>query len=140
MYDGGKIFIGLLIFLSLVTFPLYNNIGNIIGRAVEKPEPKLDTAEIFKIEKETGEKYCIESKAFMRKGHMKLLNEWRDLAVREGKREYPGIGGRVFEISLQNTCMKCHSNKKRFCDECHNYVAIKPYCWDCHIEPKEKET
>ena len=36
-------------------------------------------------------------------------------------------------MSLQNECMRCHSNKKKFCDECHNYMAVKPYCWDCHI-------
>jgi hypothetical protein len=42
-------------------------------------------------------------------------------------------------MSLQNGCMRCHSNKKKFCDECHNYMAVKPYCWDCHIQPKEKE-
>jgi cytochrome c oxidase subunit 2 len=39
-------------------------------------------------------------------------------------------------MSLQNTCMHCHSNKQKFCDECHTYVAVKPYCWDCHIAPK----
>jgi len=42
-------------------------------------------------------------------------------------------------MSLQNGCMTCHSNKKKFCDECHNYMAVVPYCWDCHIQPKEKE-
>jgi len=35
--------------------------------------------------------------------------------------------------------MHCHSNKKKFCDECHNYMAVKPFCWDCHIQPREKE-
>jgi len=35
--------------------------------------------------------------------------------------------------------MKCHSNKKEFCDKCHNYMAVVPYCWSCHIAPKEEK-
>jgi hypothetical protein len=42
-------------------------------------------------------------------------------------------------MSLQNTCMQCHPNKAEFCDRCHNYASVKPYCWDCHVEPKEKK-
>jgi hypothetical protein len=46
--------------------------------------------------------------------------------------------GKEFEMSLQKTCMKCHTNKAEFCDKCHNYASVRPYCWDCHIEnPKE---
>lgn len=136
MYDGGKIILGLFIFLAFVTFPFYNN----IGKVTVKPEPKIDTPEIKQIEKETGKKQCVEPKAFMRAGHMQMLNNWRDSVVRDGNRLYLGFGGKTYNMSLQNTCMKCHSNKKKFCDECHNYVAVTPYCWDCHIAPKEKET
>jgi cbb3-type cytochrome oxidase cytochrome c subunit len=68
---------------------------------------------------------------------MSLLNEWKDSALRDGKRLYTASDGKLYDINLQNTCMNCHSNKKKFCDECHNYVAVKPYCWACHIEPKE---
>jgi hypothetical protein len=75
----------------------------------------------------------------MKSGHMQLLDDWRDSAVRDGKRIYEGADGRRHYISLQRTCMHCHSNKKKFCDECHSYMAVKPYCWDCHIEPKESE-
>jgi hypothetical protein len=39
---------------------------------------------------------------------------------------------------LQNTCLNCHNNKSKFCDQCHNYAEVTPYCWECHIEPKEK--
>ena len=46
--------------------------------------------------------------------------------------------GKAYNMSLQNTCMKCHPNKSEFCDKCHNYTSVKPYCWDCHVEPKEK--
>jgi hypothetical protein len=137
MYDAGKIGTGLIIFALLVTFPFHYQ--NIVGPSA-KPDPKLDTPEIQKMEKETGKKQCIESKGFMRVGHMQLLNDWRDSVVRGGNMVYLGAEGKTYTMSLQNTCMKCHSNKKKFCDECHNYVAVKPYCWDCHIAPKEKET
>lgn len=132
IYNGGKIIIGLVVFVGFFTFPfLYN-----IGKANVKLEPKIDTPEI----KELAEKKCVETKAYMRAQHMKLLNDWRDFAVRDGQRTYVNAQGKSYTISLQNTCMHCHSNKKKFCDECHNYMAVNPYCWTCHIAPKEKES
>ncbi|HCC68841.1 MAG TPA: menaquinol oxidoreductase [Nitrospiraceae bacterium] len=131
MYNGGKIIIGLIIFLAFVAFPFYYN----IGKVHVKPEPKLDTPVIQQLE----EKKCVEPKAYMKTEHMKLLNEWRDSAVRYGNKVYINSEGKQFTISLENTCMRCHSNKRNFCNECHNYVAVKPYCWDCHIAPKENE-
>ncbi len=135
IYDRGKIFIGLIIFVALFASPFYLN----MGKAVAKPELKFDTPEILKLEKETGKKECVESKEFMRTEHMQMLNNWRDAVVRDGERLYLNSIGKDFDMSLQNTCMKCHSNKKDFCDKCHSYVAVKPYCWDCHIEPKENK-
>jgi len=132
IYDGGKIIIGLIIFVGLVTLPFFLN----VGKANVKPEPKIDTPEIQKL----AEKKCIESKAFMRAEHMKLLDNWRDWAVRDGDRLYENAEGKRYTISLQNTCMHCHSNKKQFCDVCHTYLAVNPYCWNCHIAPKEKES
>lgn len=131
MYDGGKIITGLVVFVGLVTFPLWNN----LGKAAHKPDPKIDTPAIQQL----AEKKCIEPKEFMRGEHMKVLNDWRDSVVRDGNRVYVSDGGKTFQISLQNGCMNCHSNKKQFCDECHNYADVTPYCWSCHIEPKEKE-
>lgn len=132
LYGGGKIITGLIIFFCLVTFPFFLNIGKVNA----KPDLKIDTPEIQKL----AEKKCIEKKEFMRAEHMKLLNDWRDFAVRNGQRLYVNAEGKQFTISLQNTCMHCHSNKKKFCDECHNYMAVNPYCWTCHIAPKEKES
>ncbi len=132
LYGGGKIIIGLIIFFLLVTFPFFLNIGKVNA----KPDLKTDTPEIQKL----AEKKCIEPKEFMRAEHMKILNNWRDFAVRNGERIYVNSEGKKFTISLQNTCMHCHSNKKKFCDECHNYMAVNPYCWTCHIAPKEKES
>ena len=135
MYNGGKIIIGLIIFVGLVTFPFIFR-GD---KSAAKPDPKVDTAEILKLPE--SERTCVESKDFMIREHMKLLNQWRDWVVRDGLTIYTSTAsGRQYTMSLQNTCMKCHSNKEHFCDECHNYAAVKPYCWDCHIAPKEKES
>ena len=129
MYNRGKIILGILIFVALAAFPFYSNLGKISA----KPEPEINTPEIQAM----TEKHCIEPKDYMKSEHMKILNEWRDSVVRDGNRIYVGAGGIEYNISLQNTCMKCHSNKKNFCDKCHTYAGVKPYCWDCHLAPKE---
>ena len=134
LYDGGKIIAGLLIFVGLFILPFYFNIGKVNA----KPELKLDTPAIQQWEKQYGKKECVESKEYMRAEHMQLLNNWRDAVVRESTRGYiSDTNHKRFNMSLQNGCMHCHSNKKKFCDECHTYMAVKPFCWDCHIAPKE---
>ena len=133
IYNGGKILIGVVVFFVLAAFPfLYN-----MGKATAKPHPKVDTPEILALPK--AERKCVESKAFMSAEHMQLLNDWRDEALRHGKRVYVSSSGKSYNISLQNTCLHCHSNKKKFCDQCHNYMAVKPYCWDCHFPQKEED-
>ena len=131
MYNGSKIIAGLIIFVALATFPFLYNIGKVNA----KPEPKIDTPVIEQLK----EKECIEPKGFMKANHMQLLNKWRDMSVRDGERVYVNSRGEKYEISLQNTCLKCHSNKKEFCDECHNYMAVKTYCWSCHLTHEERQ-
>ncbi|MBI5572173.1 MAG: sulfate reduction electron transfer complex DsrMKJOP subunit DsrJ [Desulfomonile tiedjei] len=123
MYNSGKIIIGIIIFLVLATFPFWFN------RGVAQAPPKLEVG--------TQEKQCVESTPFMKANHMKLLVDWRDYVVRDGKREYTSTTGKKFDMSLQNTCMKCHTQKTKFCDRCHDYVEVAPTCWDCHIAPVE---
>ncbi len=136
LYDGGKILVGLAIFAAFVLFPFYSN----IGKTHVKPDPKTDTPKILEWEKQYGKKECVESKEFMRAEHMVLVNNWRDSVVRDDNRIYTSeTNHKQFNMSLQNGCMQCHSNKKKFCDDCHNYLAVKPYCWDCHITPKEDD-
>jgi hypothetical protein len=135
MYNARYILAGLVIFLVLFTLPFWYN----MGKASSPPEPKLDTPVIQKLKKETGEAKCVESKEFMRKEHMQLLNDWRTWVTRDAIRGYVNTEGAKFNMSLQNTCMECHSNKSQFCDQCHNYLAVNPYCWTCHIEPKENK-
>ena len=125
MYDSGKIIAGLIIFLGLITFPFWRNLAS--GEAPQVPDLKIIT--------EADE--CVAPTEYMRSSHMALLNEWRDLVVREGNRVYVASNGKEHPMSLSNGCMSCHPNKTEFCDACHNYVGVTPICWDCHIEPKE---
>ena len=135
IYDFWKVIIGILVFAAVAMFPFYNNIGKVNA----KPDPKVDTPAIQEWEKLNGKKECVESKEFMRAEHMQLLNNWRDTVVREDNRVYISTTNhKRFNMSLQNGCLNCHSNKKKFCDECHNYMSVKPYCFDCHIQPKEE--
>jgi len=140
LYDGGKIIFGLVVFIAIATFPFTFNM--VMGKGAKAPEPKTDTPEIQKwaAENNNGKKECVEPREFMRAEHMQLLNDWRDSVVRDYNRGYiSNASHKRFNMSLQNGCMQCHSNKKKFCDECHTYMSVKPYCWDCHIAPVEKE-
>ncbi len=158
MYDGGKIIAGLIIGLGLLLSPFIYN----AGRAAKAPEPELTA-------KAKEAKECVESTAYMRAWHMQLLDEWRHTAVRDGdryyrprkkargmrldqrlldqwrhivsdgERRYIPKKDKVYYKSLQVTCLDCHSNKSKFCDQCHNYMGVTPYCWDCHIEPEENK-
>ncbi|HLZ18571.1 MAG TPA: sulfate reduction electron transfer complex DsrMKJOP subunit DsrJ [Smithellaceae bacterium] len=125
----GLTLFGLVIFVVLVTFPLWYG----AGKTSPAPALSLDTPVINKLES----KKCVEDKAFMRADHMKMLKAWRDEVVREGQREYTAKDGRKFEKSLTGACLQCHSNKEQFCDRCHNYVGAKPTCYNCHIIPEE---
>jgi len=128
IYDKGKVFIGLGIFLVLVLFPFWYN----HGKAAPAPEPKLS-------KKAKAAKECVRPKEFMKAEHMQLLDVWRDTVVRSAQRTYVNESGKEYTMSLTNTCLDCHEEKVEFCDKCHNYASVTPYCWDCHIDPKEKK-
>ena len=122
--DTGKIVLGLVIFIILVTFPIWY--GAVKGDATARPELVYPT----------GETSCVESAEYMRALHMELLNHWRTSVVRRSVRTYTATDGHHYDMSLQNTCMKCHQDKAKFCDRCHSYAGVQPGCWDCHVEPK----
>ena len=130
MRDIGKIGFVFVLVLGFVALPFLLN----YGKSTPLPEPDLNTPVINQMEK----KQCVLPAEKMKTGHMQLLDDWRDSVVRGGDR-YFEFNGELHEKSLQNTCMNCHSNKTQFCDRCHSYTNAKPYCWDCHIAPKEKE-
>jgi len=127
MYDASKIVAGLAVFAVLATSPLWYN--QISAGSAEEPELQLPP---------NGATQCVEATEFMRANHMDLLNQWRDAVVRQDERTYVSeLNGREYEMSLQKTCLDCHSNKSQFCDSCHTYTAVQPYCWDCHLVPEE---
>jgi hypothetical protein len=127
MKDKKFIIAGVIVFIVIATFPFWYN----RGKAAPAPEPQLT-------EKAKAAKVCVRSTEYMRAEHMQLLDLWRDSVVRRGDRIYVNPGGHEYTMSLTNTCLDCHSNKTEFCDRCHNYASVRPYCWDCHIDnPKE---
>jgi hypothetical protein len=123
MYDGNKVIPGLIIFVALMAFPVLKNMGN--------------AGQVPKLEKPEGVKECVKPIQYMRTTHMQMLNEWRDEVLRDGDRALVEVGGKKYEKSLMMGCLNCHKDKKKFCDECHTYTAVNPYCWDCHFPPKE---
>jgi len=124
MYNKGYIITGLVIFVLFVTFPVWFN-GLDAGPL---PKPELPPG---------GEKECVAPAAEMRDIHMQLLNEWRDDVLRDSDRVAVTVDGKEYRKGLQIACMQCHSNKEKFCDTCHDYAAVSPTCWDCHIAPAE---
>jgi hypothetical protein len=88
----------------------------------------------------TDEKVCVLPVEEMRTSHMTLLDDWRDSVVREGRRMVRVEGlDRPVEMSLTRGCLDCHGSKKAFCDTCHDYADVRPYCWDCHVVPEGRE-
>jgi hypothetical protein len=123
MRDRGTIIAGLIVFLALITFPIWYNL--MAGEQPAAPDLKLPP--------EGGQ--CIADTSYMRTDHMQLLVDWRDEVVRANDRIHTTSDGRRYYKSLSGTCMSCHADKGEFCDRCHDYVGVTPYCWDCHVEP-----
>jgi hypothetical protein len=123
MYDGLKIGIGLAAFVLLITLPTWYSIAGNADAAAPELVPPI-----------RGD-HCVESTEFMRSSHMQLLNEWRDQAIRQGVRSYRSRSGEIYRISLTRTCLDCHRDRAGFCNRCHDYVGVRPVCWECHVEP-----
>ena len=124
MYNKTPVCIGIVILVLIVTAPFWVGLfgTNYTETGITNP---------------TEEKACVENVDFMRAQHMRLLNEWRDEALRNENRTYTAQNGKKWDISLQNTCLKCHTSYKNFCEKCHLSNSVSPYCWTCHIIPTE---
>ena len=129
MYKANRIIIFLAVFFCIVLIPVLAN----YGRLFVQPVSALHTPEIDSLKV----KQCVKPVDFMRVEHMRLLDDWRNEFVRSGKTEYINSVGQAYEMSLENGCFSCHSNRAVFCDSCHIYVAVDLNRWDCHNgEPK----
>ncbi len=125
MSDRVWIIAGLLVFLALVTYPVWHDLeahATSKGPALVMP---------------VGEKQCVAPLSTMKTSHMQLLLTWRDSVVRDNQRNYTAFTGRTYTMSLTGTCLNCH-NKEQFCDRCHTYLGVStPFCWDCHVDPRQ---
>jgi hypothetical protein len=124
MRDRGIILGGLIVFLGMITFPVWYNLA--AGAVSKAPELKMPAQE----------KNCVAPVDYMRTSHMDLLMDWREQVVRQNIRIFKAFDGKTYTMGLTQTCMKCHTSKADFCDRCHAYAGVTPYCWDCHIDPK----
>jgi hypothetical protein len=121
MRDRGPILAGLAMVLAVVTWPVW--------RTVAAP-PAAPPA----LAKPVNQTQCVAPTAYMRASHMTLLRDWRETVVRTGVRTTRTADGRTVRISLTGTCIRaCHTDKSKFCDRCHDYAAVKPTCWECHV-------
>ncbi len=127
MRDRSLIYIGLLVFLGLITFPFTYNL--VAGKTAESPELQLPE----------NEDQCVAPLDYMKSSHMQLLLQWREDLVRRNSRQFTAFDGRTYTVSLTGTCLsQCHTSKADFCDRCHNYTGVsEPYCWNCHIDPEQ---
>ncbi len=123
MHNAKYIVPGIIVFIVLATLPFW---WNVFQPAYEPPTVALPA----------DKKECIEPVDVMRAEHFVILDVWRDAVVRDGARMWTASDGEVWNMSLQNTCMDCHTNKEEFCDTCHASNGVDPYCWDCHVAPR----
>ena len=129
MSSSAKIIVGLVLFVIVVTAPIWLTLAG----GGSKERPTLQPAVIPPGKKAA----CVLPKEDMNHWHMDLLNDWRDAVVRGGgERFYTSADGVQHEMSLTKTCLGCHQDKAQFCDRCHDYVGVAPYCWDCHVDTK----
>jgi hypothetical protein len=126
MFNKVKVTTGIVIFLFIVSVPLWKKIFS-------APVP------VIALEVPEGT-HCVEDREYMRTSHMDLLNKWRNEAVRNNNKTYVNSKGQHFKKSLTGTCLSCHKSKENFCDSCHKSADVKPYCFDCHVTGQEGKT
>ena len=105
-------------FVALLTIAVYAD----TARTQRVPLPVVNI--------ERGEA-CVAPVGEMRRNHMKMLLQQRDLTVREGIR--------TTRFSLTG-CVECHASEKTgsvlgkegFCSSCHEYASVRIDCFECH--------
>ncbi|MCL2824664.1 MAG: sulfate reduction electron transfer complex DsrMKJOP subunit DsrJ [Polyangiaceae bacterium] len=130
MRDSHAIAIGSLFFIGLFSSPFWHNLD------FHQSESRNDAP--VKLEPPPNQsRYCVATteNAYMRTNHMRILSDWRNDTVRDNNRTTFVLDGISYERSLSKTCLNCHSNKDKFCDNCHAKTGVQPKCWNCHIAP-----
>ena len=113
----------LALFLVILTAPVwYARAAGVTARPPDLTRPET-------------EKACVMPVGYMRTSHMDLLMTWRDDVVRRHDRTFRSPDGKTYTKSLTGTCLRCHTKRAEFCDRCHTFANVTPYCWDCHVDP-----
>jgi hypothetical protein len=123
MSDRPLIVAGLTLFVGLVTAPIWH--GALDRKAaLTAPAIKLPAQE----------KQCVAPASYMRSSHMQLLEQWRNEAVRDGRRQFVAFNGKTYDKDPTRTCLtQCHTERNEFCGRCHDYAGVAdPNCWHCH--------
>jgi len=143
MYNKGWVIPGIIILLALMVWPFVVAGASFVGKPVPTPDlPKpaqyltdLSGKSLERVKAnldENGNPKCIRSKDEMRASHMKLLEKFRNDYVRDGLHDPNG------NESIKG-CRDCHPKREEFCNRCHDYMSVKPECWECHYYPKQPE-
>jgi [DsrC]-trisulfide reductase subunit J len=126
MYDTSKVVPALILFAAVVTFPFWYRAA---AGASTPPKRAGATA---------SNGACVAPLDFMGTSHMVLLDDWRREVVRGNGHTLKDPGGHT--MSLTAGCLKCHHDRAQFCDHCHDYVAVQPDCWSCHVTRPGSQT
>lgn len=118
MFNERKHILAVVIPVAIILLPLgYSFVSGVFAGSpsprpfLERPDAKYES--------------CVRDTEYMRFHHWELLKELRDETVRMRKR---------MDITLAD-CRRCHTNRDRFCNRCHDTVNLKPDCWGCHYYP-----
>ncbi|MFC2018109.1 hypothetical protein ACFLTQ_02270 [Chloroflexota bacterium] len=135
MRNPAKIIIGIIIFIALLSIPIWvtQASGNAEYTIDSDPEFQLPDPAVVEQVSGSADYVCMEPTDYMRLNHKKLLYEYRADAVRTDSEDDPGdvtVYGQPF--SVNGTCFACHTDRTVFCDKCHDYTATQMGCWECH--------
>ena len=87
------------------------------------PMPKIE------VDKSTT---CVAPPEVMRRTHMDMLKHRRDRTVHLGVRGGDEALTRCLECHAGRTTGAAIGSADAFCQSCHDYVAVKLDCFDCH--------
>lgn len=87
----------------------------------------------------TGEAHP-EGNDYMRRWHMSMMRHDRDVTMYEGKRDQNASLGGCFECHAakdETGTPVTYADERHFCRACHDYVAVRVDCFDCHRSTPE---
>jgi hypothetical protein len=104
--------LAIVVLLPIAYYAIRDAFAQNAEQFLENPEPKYTE--------------CVRDTLYMRYHHMDLLKEIREQVVREGV---------LSDVTLAD-CRKCHADRARFCNQCHNSVNLHLDCFGCHNYPE----